>query len=158
MAFSGIEYAVLGDLKTIGQAAVSTSDVAAASHKIRELPKVGEVLDTLPCIIYCPHTALRSSAMGFESGSVLREYVEEVVVVFGREGDFASDQQQAMKVHEQLMRAFEVDPNTSTFRTTLPNVPTVWSVEIESAPNFDRSKLNDNYAYLSVVVRLKSAE
>lgn len=153
MAFSAVEYSILQDLVTIGQGA--GTGVALDKHVIRELPKVSENIDLLPCVIYTPHGPVQSDAMAFE-GCSGRVYTEEVCLIDYRDGDAATDQQKTQTWHEQLLRAIEI--NNGQFRTTLPNTPTVWSVEIETAPNFDRSKLNENYAYLSVVVRLRSAE
>ena len=154
MVTGSVGYSILQDLRQIGQAAVTA--IPSEDHKIRELPKVGEDLDRVPCVLYTPNGPVQSDAMAFDAAS-LRIYTIEVSIVAGREGDFGSLQKDTQAWHESLLRAIERTSDTD-FRTSLPNTPTVWSVEIESAPEFDRTKLNDNYAYLSIVVRLRSSE
>ncbi len=166
MPFSSVEYSILQDLVILGKLAGTI--VADGDHLIRELPVVGEDIDVLvkqedetwlhkPVIIYTPHGPVESSPMSFE-GDADRIYTEEICCVFGREGNFESHMQEAQTVHEQILRIMEKDPLTGQFRTSLPNVTSMRSIEIVTAPNFDRSKLNNNYAYLSVVVRLRSVE
>lgn len=153
-AFSSVGYQALQDLRTIGVA--SLPQVDPRDHKIRELPKIGESLDYVPSVLYTPHGPTQSDAAAFD-GTSGRIYSFEVCIVAGREGDFGSDQKSTQTLHEQLIRGIE-RTSDEDFRTELPNCPTVWSVEIDSAPTFDRSKLNDNYAYLSVLVRVRSME
>lgn len=154
MAFSSIGYKILEDLRAIGAAAVP--QVTGADHKIRELPKIGESLDYVPSVLYTPYSAVQSEAAAMDASSS-RTYLVEACIVAGREGDFGSNQRDTQTWHEQLLRGIE-RTSDEDFRTELPSCPTVWSVEIESAPVFDRSKLNENYAYLSVVVRVRSME
>ena len=157
MSVPSIEYAILQSLLQIGQAAVPE-----ATHNIRELPKVTDTIDfPLPCVIYTPQRATTSDPASFE-GDALRTYFEEVVIVDGREGDASFNMQQALAWKESIRIAIEKvdlgDGDGLQFRVTLPDVPQVWSVEVAEAGNFDRSKLNSNYAYLPIQVTLKTME
>ena len=156
MPFSSVEYAILQDLVLLGQAAGLTG-VSNSNHLIRELPKIGETVNTLPSVFYCPHASIQSDPMSFE-GDAGRIYTEGVYLVDGREGDNATYQSQAQTWHEQLLRYIEKDPATGQFRTTLANVASVWSIEIVEAGEFDKSKLESNYACLPIVVRVRSVE
>lgn len=142
------------DLKDILQA-LSFSGIDSANVKIRELPKVGEVIDVVPCVVIGPYGKDKSEPMGTE-GSSGRVHAREVCLIDGHEGDFASDKPKRELWLQQAMNGIEKVGDE--FRTSLPSVPKAWSVEIDGAATFDRAKLNQNYAYQSIVVLVRTVE
>lgn len=144
-------------IEDIGLAGVDDSNI-----KILELPKINEVLDALPCVLICSRRKT-TEAIGFE-GRVERVYVEEILFIDGREGDEVTEQDKVQRWHEQGIEAVEREQSpveTSQyhqFRTTLPGVPTVYSVEVGDVETIDRTKLSDNYAVLGFFVTVKSTD
>lgn len=152
---TAIATAIDNDLKDILQAVTFTGIDTANVGKIRELPKVGESLDTVPCILIAPFGKNRSDPLGTEGPSG-RIYAREICLIDGHEGDYATDKPARELWMQQAINAIE--KNGSDHRVSLPSASSVWSVEIDEAPTFDRSKLNQNYAYFGVVVIIRSSE
>jgi hypothetical protein len=150
---SDIESAIDSDVIDI-LAAVGLSGIDSANIKARELPKRDETIDAVPCVVVAPY-GFRVSPLGTE-GSAGRNYTREICLIDGSEGDFATDQAKRQTWHQQVVNGIE--RNGSEWRTTLPNAGTVWAIEIENAPTFDRSLLAKNYAYQSVIVTFRSSE
>lgn len=152
---ASIGYAILTDIQAILQA-VAYVGINTEEIKIRELPAVNETLDHVPCVCICPYHKIDSAPMGME-GSAGRTYAVEVCLIDGSDGDYATDQEKRQTWHEQTLNAIDKMPD-GQFRAELPNVPSVWHLEIQEAPTFDRSKLSKLYSYQSVVVNFLSSE
>jgi hypothetical protein len=151
-----VETAIQNDLAAILKA-LHLADMAAANvGRIREAPKVGERIDQLPCVLICPRGQKPPEGLSFE-GAIGIGYVEEVIVIDGREGDLATDQPKTQLWKEQCVSAVAKSSPTS-WRTTLPNVPTVYDLRVGDIEGYDRTKLDDNYAYLSFFVTVRSSE
>lgn len=161
------ETLVQNDLQTIIAANVTGFPVAAnetvppANITIIEAPSMIEALTAtnpltpLPQIFICSRK-ITDSGLGFE-GAVNRVYVEEVVVVDGRDGDLTSYMAQ---IQSWRWQAFNACERTSTgFRTSLPTATTVYDVRVQDeVPGIERTKLGSNYAYLSFFVVCSSSE
>ncbi len=159
---ASIEAACQTDLQAIIQAA-QLSGIPNASVKVRVMPKIGETLDTVPAVLICPAGSLRpnkTEPFGFE-GAVSNEYNEVIIIVKGFSGNYATtgDNAAVQGWHEQVVRAVQFNATTGDFRVTLPNAPTVYWLNVDSAPSFDRDLLNTGkYVYLAVEVKIKSSE
>ena len=97
---------------------------------------------------------MRFQQMDFE-GQISKAFEVEVVVVAGSEGDDATDEDQQCDWIELIQDALVFDDAANDWRTTLPNVPKAWKIELDDEPMvFDRAKLNANYAYMGVKLRV----
>ena len=118
------EFKILQELKAIGSALPTIPQV----HLIRELPKINEEIDRLPCVIYTQHSPPVLDPISFE-GDNAWIYTDEVVIVDGREGDSESNMSQMLTWLELLATAIsKVDNNDGNglqFRTKFTNVPSV---------------------------------
>lgn len=155
MASTSVWFGILDGLRTLVRAA-SLADIPEERVKVRMLPKVGEVLDPLPCVLLVPQGSAKSAPLDFE-GNAGREYRVEICLVDGIEGDFATNQEKYQTWLEQVVNKVEKQDD-GMWRCDLADVPSVWGIEIDQAPTFDRSKLDENYSYQSVVVTVKSHE
>ena len=159
---ASIEAACQTDLQAIVIAA-QLQGIADANVKVRVMPKVGETLDVTPCVMICPAGSLRpnkTTPFGFE-GAVTNDYFEEIIIVKGFSGNYATngDNAQVQYWHEQVVKAVQFQTGTGDFRTTLPSAPTVYYLNVDSAPSFDRDLLNTGkYIYMVVEVQIKSSE
>ena len=81
----------------------------------------------------------------------------QICVVDASGGDLATDRKKRQKWHSQVLNAIEFESDGS-WRLSLPNVPSVWSIQIEKTPTFDRSKLPSGYVVVQVVVEFSSFE
>lgn len=148
---TGIQTALQAIIQGIGLAGIPNTQV-----RVRETPKVNEVLDKVPCVLICPRGPNKSSGAGFE-GPVQRAYIDEVIVIDGREGDNSTDTPTTQLWHEQCVNAVE-RLASGQYRTGLAGVPTVFDIRVGDIPTFDRTKLSENYAYLSFFVTVSSSE
>lgn len=151
---ASIAAAIDSDLQSILQGVIFSGMDSDDVGKIRELPKVGETLDVLPCLLIVPK-ANKSDPLGTE-GSAGRVYVREIWIIDGHEGDFATDKPKRELWLEQAVNAIE--RSGTNFRTTLPSVSSVWDIQIGQIPTLDRAKLNQNYAYEGAEVSIFSSE
>lgn len=137
--------------------AVPAVPIPATSMRVGELPKANEEVDLLPALRVAPQATnnLSSKPAGTDAGS-MREYRQEVCLIYPREGDNTSDQPAAQAARRQVLNLIERDGDE--FRVGLAGVPAVWSVEIDHSATFDRSKLAKQYAYLSVAVVVRTTE
>ena len=128
---SSVETLVQTDLQAILQAIGLAGFATASVGLIREQPKIGEVLDfPLPAVLICPHSAPPPEGMSFE-GSVSRTYVEEIIVVFGREGDGSSDQPATQLAYAECYNAVERNSDGS-WRVKLPTATTVYDLRVSN--------------------------
>lgn len=123
--------------------------------KIREAPKKGEDFDTVPLVIIAPFVGTRSNPLGTE-GSDNNTYRRDIWIIDGFEGDNETDQAKRELWHEQVHNAIE--RNGTDWRTKLPSAPSVWDIQIEDAPTFDREMFKANYAVQRVHVAIQSSE
>jgi len=155
-----IEGDIQADLAAILQAVSITGIDTGNVGKIREAPTVTEVIDPLPCVLICSRGPHKTEPLSFE-GAASRVYVEEIIVIAGREGDFQSDQVPTQSWLRQYFEAVDREQsgaNAGQFRTTLPDCPSVYAIEVGDIATFDRTKLGDSYAYLSFFVTVRSSE
>jgi hypothetical protein len=152
MAGISVHYDIQTALLNILQGATFPG-LPSSSIKVRMLPKVGENLDTLPCILISPYGNIDWFPLSFE-GDVNRTYYVEVSLVAANNFDFASNQEQYEGWLEQAGRLV-TPPNLDA---TTPSLPNVWRIEMVSNPTFDRGRLNQTYAYQSVLVKFDSQE
>jgi Zn ribbon nucleic-acid-binding protein len=152
---NGVETLIQTDLQTIlaaaGMAGMTAFDVLMA-------PSNTEQVDGLPRTLICPRNE-ETGGLGFEAG-VGRKYVEEIIIIAGNNGDFATQQPQAQLWKEQAVNVIErVPPGFDSWRTTLPNCPTVYDIRIEKEiKGIDPTKLASNYVYQSFFVAVRSSE
>lgn len=147
--------AILQDVQTILIAA-GLSGIVPAEIKIREMPKVSEGLDHVPCVMICPYEDVGTEPLDME-GTANRKPKVEICLIDASDGDFATDRKKRQKWHRQVLNAIEFN-NDGSWRLELPNATTVWSIRPVKAPTFDRSKLPEGYAYFGVVVEFWSNE
>lgn len=147
--------AILNDVRAILVNA-NLAGIDAANIKVRELPKVGEVLDTVPCVLIAAYDDLGTVPLDME-GNANRTHRVEICIVDGSEGDYATDRKKRLKWQKQALNAIEFKADGS-WRLTLPNVPSVWSISPVKVKTIDRAKFADNYAYFSTVVEFLSQE
>jgi hypothetical protein len=154
---AAIETLIQNDFATILKAIGLSGMDAANVGKIREQPKVDEVIDGLPTVLICQRGAPPPDGLSFE-GTVGRVYVEEVIIIGPREGDAITDQDATLFWYQQCLAAIQ-NVTDGSWRSTLPIATTVYDIRVStSLPGFERSKLSDNYAYLSFFVTVRSAE
>lgn len=154
---NGIETLIQNDLATILKAVGLALMDQVNVGKIREQPKADEAIDPLPCVLICPRSAPMPDGLSFE-GAVGRIYVEEIIVLAGREGDAATDQAPTQVWYEQCIDAVHRHSDGS-WRTTLPTATSVYDIRVsDSLPGFERTKLSDNYALLSFFATVRSSE
>lgn len=146
--------AILEEVQAILRAA-DLDGIEQQNIKVREMPKAGEELDVLPCVLISPYGDIDPDALDMEGGAE-RAYTVEICLVDASNGDLASDRKKRQRWHSQTLNAIEKDGDD--WRLTLPSVPSVWSIQAVKAPTFDRSKLPEGYAYFSVVVKFLSSE
>lgn len=130
--------------------------LTANNIKIRMMPKVGEVVDTLPCVIVAPVQQIGWSPLGFE-GSVDRTYGVEFAVVAASNQNYLANQELYEGWIEEISRIVLADFVT-LFLFTNPAVPSIWNAMIDRSVTFDRGSLNINYAYQSVYASYHSQE
>ncbi len=156
---ASIEAACQSDLQAIIVAA-QLQGILTASVKVRMMPKVGETLDVVPLVLICPAGTLRpnkTEPFGFE-GAVSNTYNEVILIVAGFSGDFVTDNALVQGWHEQVVKAVTYD-TLGNFRVTLPNASTVYWLNVNAAPSYDRDLLNtENYVYMAVEIEIKSSE
>lgn len=127
--------------------------LSSSNIKNRSMPKKGETLDSLPCMLVVPYGGIDWSPLSFE-GTVNRGYMVEVCVVAASNLDFSTAQEQHGGWLEKAVRA--VTPET--LQNSTPPVESVWRVEVLANPTFDRGKLAVMYSYQSIVLRFDSQE
>lgn len=149
------EDAILQDVQTILIAA-QLAGIPVADFKIRELPKVGDTLDLVPCVLICSCDDLGSEPLDME-GNANRAHRVQICLVDGHEGDFATDRKKRQKWRKQALNAIEFEADGS-WRLSLPNVPSVWSIKPVKVKELDRAKLAQNYAFFPMVVEFQSQE
>lgn len=154
---NSIESQIDQDVQTI-LAAAGLSGIDAANIKIRELPTKLQKIDTVPLIVIAPAPSDNASqkASGFE-GSLDRRYRREIALIDASDGDYLTDKDARETWFETAMSAIARNDD-GTWRTTLPDVPSVWNIEVTRASTFDRDKFPDGYAYLSFIVEFWSNE
>lgn len=141
------------DTQTILRAA-SLTGISSENITVAMLPKADQTVDVLPKIAIAPHGKMTSEAMNMSGGKMRRREVE-VCLIDGIE-DMATGQNQYHGWQDAAANAIEM--NGSDFRTELPNVPSLFNIEIVEAPTFDRSKLSQLYSYQSILVRFTTQE
>ncbi len=151
---ASVSYQIQQAVQTILRAA-NLSGIDSAAIKIREMPKAGETLDPLPCVIISPYGKRSDKPADFE-GHRDRTYKIEIALIDGTEGDYATDQELYQGWQEDAADAIVMDGDFS--RNTLTAVPSVWEINVEDIAEFDRSSLAVNYAYQSIVIRFESQE
>lgn len=145
-----VHYDIQLKLLKILQAA-SFKGLPPENIKVGILPKVGENLDNLPCIIIAPYGKTSWEPASFENSNNFTYYVEATIVVENR-GDYRSKQQQYADWGD-LVGGLISPTNFDGLEC-----PSVWSIDLVNSPNFDRSKLNQQYVYLSSVGKYTSQE
>jgi len=152
-----VEDLIQADLAVILKALTLTGIAVADIGKIREMPKAAETLDVVPCVLICPRASPAPQGLSFE-GSAGIAYVEEIIVVAGREGDFSTDQAPTQTWYRQCYNAVERNADGS-WRVMMMTVPSVYDIRVsDTLAGFERSKLKENYAYLSFFVTVRSSE
>lgn len=141
------------DTQTILRAA-SLTGISPENITVAMLPKADQTVDVLPKIAIAPHGKMTSEAMNMNGGKMRRREVE-ICLIDGIE-DMATGQNQYHGWQDAAANAIEMDG--SDFRTELPNVPSLFNIEIVEAPTFDRSKLSQLYSYQSILVRFTTQE
>ena len=81
-----------------------------------------------------------------------------MVLIDANEGDYATDEDKQLAWQEAVISALLIDPATQNLRFTLPNVASIWALELDQATTFDRGKLSELYDYLGVRLRVHSHE
>lgn len=147
--------AILLDVQTLVRA-ISLTGIDSDDIKIREMPKAGEVLDNLPCVIINSLGDLETESLDME-GNASRTHGVEICLIDAHEGDYATDRKKRAKWRSEVLNKIEFNTDGS-WRLGLANVPSVWSIQIVQTPTLDRSKLPEGYAYYSVVVNFLSQE
>jgi len=148
------EAGILRDIRDLA-ATVSFGGLNDTDVKVRDLPKVGEVLDQLPCVLVALQD-MDSEPLDMEGGANRRTRVE-VCLVDAHDGDFANDVASRLAWRKRVVNVLEFTGG-GEWRLTLPSVPSVWSVRPARIAGMDRSKLNDGYAYFSIVFEVWSQE
>ncbi len=143
------------DIQTLLRS-LSLTDLDPADIKVRSMPKVAETLDRTPCIIVAPYGSVRNEPLDFE-GNRTKTYQVEIAVVAKSFGDYQTNQPKYLGWIEQIdeVLTFEIP---GTIRQTLPSLPNVYGITIEEEPTFDRTKLNQQYAYQSLLLSVESQE
>lgn len=153
---ASVETSAQQDLQAILQARMT----GIANFNIRMAPTNTESFpaDVLPLVLICPRQpgAEGSKGLGFE-GSSTYLYVEEVIVLYGIEGDLETDQPVVQSQKEAAVYAIEHNLD-GTWRTTLPDTPSIYDVRVSEVKGLEPSKLADNYAYESFFTVLRSSE
>ena len=158
---TSIESEIQEDLASILQEAPLNNIPTSSVGIIREAPQISEVINQVPCVLICPRGPNKTPPNDFEGG-VFREYVQEIIVIAGREGDLSTYQDPTQAWHEtcvqyvQTQQSFDANPGLP--RLTLPTATTVYDIQVGDIPTFERSKLAKNYAYLSFFVTVRSSE
>ena len=129
--------------------AVTFTGLSPDNIRIRMLPKVGETLDVVPCILIAPGDVERKSVQGFEN-KVNKVYPVEVAIVAAVNRDFSTKLPILLEWRQQSDRALA--------GPLLTGAPTVWDTRMDYKVLFDRSLLAKQYGYLSFTVRFTSCE
>lgn len=143
-----IEGALLAQLQNVIFAGIDPANVVA-----RKLPHVGENLGiNPPCLLLAAAAKPEARDAADTEGNADSVYPFEVAIVKGTQRSMASDPE-VRKWRLQAMHAVESD---AAWQAVKALVPSVWEIEIDPDPLFDRGSLSDQYAYSSFTVRVKS--
>lgn len=157
MAYESVSYAIQQEcLRLLKAANPVFTGIPTDNMIIRKLPIAQETLTKLPAILIAPYGEQEQEPYDFE-GTVNNFYRIEICLVAPNSSDFASNQDMRQGWQEKVRRTILRD-SSNYLRTKLTNAPTVWDMNEESTPTFDRSKLNQMYDYLSVGIRFHSLE
>lgn len=121
--------------------------------RVRELPKVGEVLDALPCLIIAPDRNIAWEPIGFE-GAINRTYGVWLAVIAANNDDYATNQEK----YQGWLEAAARTACPVNLQDTTPDVPSVWRIVVDTSATFDTAKLSELYAYQTVLLRFDSQE
>lgn len=148
---TGVHNSILTAARTI-LAGLTLSGIDAANVKIRKLPSVREVIDTLPCVLVSPSdTPERIEPLSFEDGAKHRVvYAVDVVVVAADSADFSTNLSTYLRWREQVRRALD--------QPTLAAVAPVFDVDVEPFSPLDREQLSKLYAYSGLSFRFHCVE
>lgn len=132
----------------------SLPGLTANSIKVRMMPKVGEVVDPLPCVIVAPVERIPWEPMGFE-GSINVPYGVEFAIVAASNQDYLANQE----TYEGWLEAIRgIVLGDFIFLFTNAGVPSIWNAMIDSSVTFNRAGLARNYAYQSIYAVYSSKE
>lgn len=157
MAYQSVSYAIQQECLRLLKAVDPPFDsIPTDNMLIRKLPIAQEQLTKLPAILIAPYGEQEQEPMDFE-GTVNNFYRIEICLVTPNGSDMASNQDLRQGWQEKARRTILRNLD-NTLRTKLQNAPTVWDMNEEQTPTFDRAKLNQLYDYLSLVIRFHSQE
>ncbi len=151
MPSASVWYDILTRIQSLIQG-LDLSGLSDANVKVRKLPKVGESIDTLPCVLVSPGDSPEDvERLSFEDDSgVSVRYPADIVIVAAGNRDFSSNLDLYAGWRQSIRRLFQDD--------ALDGVDRVFRVDIEPKPLYDRGLLNQNYDYLGMSVWVTVAE
>ena len=130
--------------------------IPPASIIVRMMPTATETLQVLPCVIISPFENIDVEVAGFDSMDFV-DYFVEISLVAAANLDFATKQSLYQGWHKAARLAITRMPDGNS-RSTLDSVPSVWNITSVRNPTFNHSKLNQLYAYQSVVIKFSCYE
>jgi hypothetical protein len=139
---------ILSSIVTVIQGLTLTG-IASANIKRRMLPKASETLDKLPAVLVAPASG-KGRRRPHTWGAVNRVYPIEVAIVTPVNRDFATKIADVTQWLQTIEAAFD-GPRIS-------GAATVWDVDVDVGATFDRSTLNQQYAYSSLLLNVHSHE
>lgn len=146
-----VYFSALGSVRD-AVAALGLDGISPSNVKVRMLPVVRQVLDTLPCVIVCPSDqAEEVEPFSFEDDAAY-EIVRgvDVVQVAANAADFSTNLGTYLRRSEQARRAFG--------QQVVTNVPGVFRIRFRPWAPLDRSKLNQDYAYAGLTLLLHTVD
>lgn len=123
--------------------ALSLSGLSSSNVKKRALPIVGEVLDTLPCVVVCPSARnMTSVPLEAEGMREVVRWVDCVVIA-------AKNQDQTLP--DDVLRWVEQIHDALAPPRAL-GIAGIFESDVEPWVPLDRRLLNENYAYSGITV------
>lgn len=115
----------------------------------RKLPKIGETLESLPCLIVCPSTPEKAKYLCF--GKVKVQYAFQIVMVAAGNRDFAANLGTYLDWREQVRRLLQK-------KGALTGVAEVFDQDAIPEVVIDRNAVNSNYDYSALGLIVTTAE
>lgn len=137
------------EVKAVQGLGLAYSGVALPVLK-RKLPKVGENLDTVPCVIVCPSEAPEKVVQADAEGGKFVTYGSDLVLVAANNQDQSKNLDTQLSWREQV--EYLAEPQT------LPPVPGVWMVQVTPGTPIDRAKVSQNYDYSPIGLQVTTRE
>lgn len=117
---------------------------------LRKLPKIGEDLDAVPCVLICPSEKPEVVEDAAGEGYVYVSYGVEIILVAAGNQDFAANLDFYLSARQQIRQLLQ--------GVFLAGVPSAFNLEMVPETPIDRGAVSANYDYSALSVRVHSSE